>query len=437
MTVLQTPKMSPIAQKMLATLMSQSEQLNANTEADTLIEKRQQACRRLSEVGFPTRKDEDWQYTSLVPFFQHDFAIKSAATELDFSAIKPFLPSFETIRLVFVDGVFSESLSAGFDHISDDFSIEMAEADAIQNIRLRTSADAFELQNEMLLDEGISLHLGENGVLPVPMHLLYVQTQAEQLVNVRAEVQLEANAQMTLVQQFVSLSEGRSSYINFLNKIILAENANFKQVVLQNLNEDSFYFANQYIEQQERSALESLYVALGSQIARHQNYVALKGSFCESDQNSIVLGGGKQVLDARTETQHLAPDCNSRQLHKFVLNDVSRGVFNGMIFVDQIAQKTDGQMDNKNLLLSNQAKMDTKPLLEIYADDVKCSHGCASGQIDDNQVFYAQARGIRQADAVKLITQAFLLEPLDSMSNVSVQQWLTSLVTKCLNDNQS
>ncbi len=432
MTVAVTPKMSPAARQMLDHLVAEARKLNDNTQAEALVQKRLEAESRLLAKGLPTRKDEDWQYTSLLPWLQHHFEIKAPGAEPSLEALQAhFLPE-DAIRLVFVDGTFSEALSAGFDLIPDALSIEMADADAIQTIAPMAEADAFELMNELVLDQGLTLRLEDQAALDVPVYVVQVQTQSERLTNLRMQVEVGENAEMALIQQYVCLDGVESVFVNELAHLHLAKRARLKQVVLQDLSRNSFYFNHQYFRQAEASDLSTVYLGLGAEISRHQNQVALIGSYAECEQNSIGFGADKQVVDSRTETLHQVAHCNSRQLHKFVLDGQARGVFNGMIYVAKDAQKTDGQMDNKNLLLSNDAKMDTKPQLEIYADDVKCSHGCASGQIDENQLFYAQARGIRKPDAMRLITQAFLLEPLEGVSNLARHQWLASQVMRKL-----
>lgn len=421
-------KMSPAARAMLERLTAESQKLNDQTEAETLVSKRMAAQEQLAAMGFPTRKDEDWQYTSLVPFFKHELAVKSPGLVV-LDDIKPHLPPVDTIRLVFVDGVFSEELSGGFDFIPDSLSIEMAEADAIQTIRLAEQADAFEVLNEMLLNEGVTLRLDAKTALEMPVHLLFVQTADQGMTNGRLQVEVGAHSEMTLIQQYISLDAGLVNLVNDMVSVKVDDSAFFKQIVLQDLSLSSYYFNHQFFELGTQANLNTIYVGLGGEIGRHQNQADMVGEHVECRQNSVNYGQGKQVLDSRTTTGHKVPNCNSQQLHKFVLTDDARGVFNGMIEVAKDAQKTDGLMDNKNLLLSDSAKMDTKPQLEIYADDVLCSHGCASGQIDDNQIFYAQARGISKQDAMQLITKAFLLEPLEDVSNEDLQHWLQSLVS--------
>ncbi|PLA75157.1 Fe-S cluster assembly protein SufD [Hydrogenovibrio sp. SC-1] len=426
-----SPKMSPAARQFIDKVIGLSTSLNAQTEADALVVKREAAQQQLLSLGLPTRKDEDWQYTSIQPLLQQDFRLSETVStaELSLAQLEPFLPDFETIRLVFVDGEFSESLSAGFEYIPDGLSIEMADADAIQSIALPETADAFQWINELLLDQGLTIQLDAQIVLEVPLHILFVQTQSGTVLTPRLQVHLGEAAQCQLLQHFVCLADETLTWVNGVGQITLEAGATCKQVVLQDLSDSSFYFNHQTTTQATNSNFESTYLALGSQLSRHHSVAQQQGDAAETTQDSIVPGRDQQLLDTRTLTQHHALHGQSRQLHKMVLGDAARGVFAGMIEVAKGAQKTDGQMDIKSLLLSPQAKVDAKPQLEIYADDVKCSHGCAAGQIDEDQLFYAQARGIRRTDAMQLITQAFLLEPLEKFQvQPAMQAWLTQRV---------
>ena len=435
MSSIKPTKMSPVARQFLDKMMALSDRLNHQTEAENLIEKRQLAKQHLWQTGLPTRKDEDWQYTSIQPLLQQDFGVNDAATSADLSIdeIQSCLPSFDTIRLVFVDGVFAEKLSAGFDFIPDGLSIEMADADAIQTISLSEDANPFQWLNELMLDQGLTIALDAHLILELPLHILLVQTQPQKLLSPRLQVHLAQGAQCQLLQQYVNVSNPSLTWVNGVAQIELEEGAHCKQLVLQDLSEDSFYFYHQAVTQAKASHFESTYIGLGGLLSRHHSDVTQQGDAAETLQDSIVLGSGQQVLDTRTLTQHQALQGQSRQLHKLVLADDARGVFNGMINVARHAQKTDGQMDTKCLLLSPRAKMDAKPQLEIDADDVKCSHGFAAGQMDEDQIFYAQARGIRRADAVQMITQAFLLEPLEKFqTQPALQAWLTQMVVQKL-----
>lgn len=421
-------KQSPVAQKTIAHYVSLSEKINVQAENQVLVAKRQAAQKKLQSLGLPTRRDEDWQYTSLTPWMQEQYEQKLPG-RVSFEQLSDFLPAFETLRMVFVDGVYAAELSSDLAALPKGLDVEQTDA---TNAALADSEEPFEILHDMLVERQVKISVAKGAMIELPIHLVYLQTQAQQLTNLTLQVELAAGSQATVLQQAISFDENNSSFVNGFAQFSIGEDAVCQQVMVQDMNRKSFYFANQRIQQAARSHFNTLYIGLGGLISRHQNRLTLCGEHAEASQNSIVLGAGKQVMDSRTQTDHNVPNGSSQQLHKFVLNDQARGVFNGMIYVAKGAQKTDGQMDNKNLLLSNEAKMDTKPQLEIYADDVKCSHGCASGQIDEDQIFYCQARGIRRPDAVQLITQAFLLEPLETVGNFAIREWLKSLVNRRL-----
>lgn len=410
-------KMSPVAKQWLQDLVGLSEKVSP----EALKEIRQAAQDKIWQTGLPTRKDENWQYTSIIPMLKQSFA---PATPCKVESIEAFLPPFDVLPIVIVDGVyqpqFTQAFSKGTEVIWQQAEMPATESELV-----------FEVLNDLMLTHSLKIKQAKHTWSDLPIFVLHLQTQPNQLSNLRTVIELEEMAELTVIERHVSLNED-AAWVNAVSDIQLAKEAKFKQVIYQTLNSQSFYFANQRIQQVENSNFETLAVLLGGQIARHQNRLHMLGEHCESHQHSIAFGEGSQTIDSRTETYHDVPNCDSNQLHKFVLKDKAKGVFDGMIYVARDAQKTDGLMDNRNLILSKDASMNTKPKLEIYADDVKCSHGCASGQMDDNQVFYMQARGIRKEAAYKLITQAFLLEPLEEISNEQVQHWLSGELTEKL-----
>lgn len=430
-------KISPVAKKTVEHYVAQSELLNATCQSASLQKIRQQAQQLLNEQGFPTQRDEEWQYTRLTGFVQNHFAMQPAVPVTS-QQVRQFMPGFPVTMVVFVDGWFSEALSDDLEALPKgviyesfrDIESIAGDAGVLFEREKQITKEPFGVLNSLLLADGFYLQLDANAYMEMPFFVLHIQTQKNQMSNVRNRIELGENAELTLVERYVSLAEltgetDSSACTNVVTEIEIAKQARCKQIVMQEQNDSAFYFNNQFIYQADNSSFHSFYGGLGSQLSRHQNHILMNGEHIESQQNSACLAKDNQVVDSRTDTQHNDVWGTSQQLHKYVLTDHAIGVFNGMIRVDQKAQKTDGQMDNKNLLLSNQAKMDTKPQLEIYADDVKCSHGSASGQIDKNQIFYLQARGIRRADAIKMITHAFLLEPAEDISNEQIQHWVT------------
>lgn len=426
-------KISPVAQQAVDHYIAQSSQLNEKCDNSSLVAIRSAAQTKLKEQAFPTQRDEDWQYTRLTGFVQNHFSTQTAG-QVSSEQVKQLLPSFPVTKVVFVDGWFNESLSddlmvlpkgVSFETFADvtDESGDVNQLFANEDEVLK---EPFGVLNSCLAADGFYVQLSAGAHLELPLFVLHIQTNAQQSSHVRNRIEVADNAELTIVERYVSLvKEDASELTNIVTQIDIGHHARVRQIVIQEQQDNAYYFNNQYIYQAENSSFNTFYGSIGSQIARHQNHLWMNGEHIESEQNSACLASDKQVVDSRTDTQHNDVWGQSMQLHKYVLTDSATGVFNGMIRVDQKAQKTDGQMDNKNLLLSDSAKMDTKPQLEIYADDVKCSHGSATGQIDENQIFYLQARGIKRSDAIKMITHAFLLEPVESINNNQIRTWVT------------
>lgn len=430
-------KISPVVQKAVDHYVQQSLNLNAQTHNPFLLKHREKALALFQQHAFPTQRDEDWQYTRLTNFVQQNFSSKPAK-QLTSEVINQFLPGFPVTKIVFIDGWFSESLSddlsvlpksVSFEVLDDicDLGEDINKLFAVENEILK---EPFGVLNSCLVTDGFYLQMQANSHLELPLFVLHIQSNENQLINIRNRIELAENAELTIVERFVSVGEatqeqGATACSNLVTQIDIAKHARCQQIILQEQDDAAYYFNNQFIYQAENSSFNSFFGSVGSQIARHQNHLWMNGEHIESQQSSACLAHQKQVVDSRTDTQHNDTWGQSQQLHKYVLTDEATGVFNGMIRVDQKAQKTDGQMDNKNLLLSNHAKMDTKPQLEIYADDVKCSHGSATGQIDKDQIFYLQARGIKRADAVQMITHAFMLEPAETIRHEGIRKWVT------------
>ncbi len=439
-------KISPMAQQAVDHYIEQSLLLNAAFTNDKVIAGRQRAQAIFAQQAFPVSRDEDWKYTKLTGFVQNRFeSLSQHSVKLD--DLHAFLPPYAVTKVVFVDGWFSEELSddlsglpkgVSFESTRDVFEVPGATDQLFRHEDI-INKTPFGILNSLLMADGYYLQISANTVLETPIFVLYVQSQGNQMATVRNHVVLEENAEMTLVEQFVSLSADESfkGCTNVVTEMDIAKSARMKQILVQQQNHSSYYFNNQFIFQADQSTFNTFYTGLGSLISRHQNHLFMDGEHIENRQNSACLGRGQQTMDSRTNTQHNQVWGKSQQLHKYVLDDSAVGVFNGMIRVDRLAQKTDGQMDNKNLLLSTKAKVDCKPQLEIYADDVKCSHGSATGQINQDQIFYLQARGIRRSKAIEMITQSFLMEPAEDISNIDIRKWVMTALADQLNAKDS
>lgn len=442
MTTLSKPtkKTSPLAQKAIDFYLAQARDSIAAEQDSPMSAFRHSVAERFAQQGLPTRRDEDWQYTPLQTFLNTHYQM-SGTSKLGQKSVKAYLPPFDVTHLVFIDGYFSESLSDDLSELQSGMTIEpvkdaldfAAGHQALLAHESQIEAEPFGCLNSLFFDDGLMIQLDAHCCVEHPVLCTYLQTQTEHMNPTRNRVVLEEGASLILIEQYVSLEDDLNAFNNVVTEIELAARAQLNQVVVQDTASPSVHMGLQFVEQSTESLFRSHYVSLGAKLSRHQNYVVMRDEAVESEQSSVCLAQVDQVMDSRTYTEHQAYGGNSRQLHKFVLDDQAVGVFNGMIKVARAAQKTDGQMDHKCLLLSKQAKMDSKPQLEIYADDVKCSHGSASGQISDEQIFYLRARGIGQEDARRLVTQAFLLEPLETVSQSPIREWLADKVLAKLN----
>jgi len=429
----QAVKMSPVAQAAVERVLQLSETLSPLLAKQTALY--QKAQQRFSALGFPTQKLENWKYTRLTHFLQETFALPVAKVTLSINDIEPFLPDFPVYSLVFVDGHFAPNLS---DELPSGVQLHLMEA--TEHPETDWVADAqdflaepFAALNLLLAQTGVQIEVAANTQLDLPIFILHVQTQSHTTVQLHHQIRLGQGAELNIIQETVAFETVETVWTNLVTEITLAENAFCRQLILQQLPESHDYFENQYILQAKHSHFSTHYVATGARLSRHQNHLKMADESVESIQNSACIASGQQLMDSRTDTTHASTYGISRQLHKYVLADEAVGVFDGMIYVNKGAIKTDGQMDNKNLILSNTAKMNAKPKLEIYADDVKCSHGSATGQMDPDQVFYLQARGIKRSDAVALITQAFAMEPLEDMKIQNLKQLAQATIQKKLN----
>jgi Fe-S cluster assembly protein SufD len=435
-------KISPMAAAAVEHYVDLSKCLNQSEASACVVVARKRAQAALLEQAFPTQRDESWQYTKLVKFVQKRFessALNAQKTTLNKEALHKFTPPYERIQLVFVDGVLDDDLSDNLSNLPSGLHIQST-SDFVQNTgstepwfveESLVFSEPFGILNTALFTDGFVLDVAENIIIELPVCVLHVQTKNSQISTLTNRVRLARNAELTLVQQFVSLTE-LDACSNIITSIDIAPSARMRQVVLQQQANTGFYFHNQFVSQASNSDFNTFYAGMGSVLSRHQNHLSMDGEHIENSQNSACLARQKQTVDSRTHTLHNQEWGASRQLHKYVLGDSAIGVFDGMIRVDRQAQKTDGQMDNKNLLLSNTAKMNSKPQLEIYADDVKCSHGSATGQINPDQVFYLQARGIPRSQAIEMITKAFLMEPVETINHSEVRSWIGKQVSSTL-----
>ena len=357
------------------------------------------------------RREEAWKYTSLRPVADASF---QQTVSPQAGAIR--LPLPDAPRIVFVDGAFDEELSA----IG---SVEFQRFAGKFGTLARPDSEPLVALNTMLAEDGAELSVA-SGVDAGLLLLVSLGTDRAAF-HPRHTIQLAAGARLTLLE----LSFGDGSYLhNPVFEVHVAEDATLTHVRLQDEAAGAFHLSTLYADVAERGTYDSFAMNVGGRIARTEAHVRLGGPKAVAHLNGAQLLGGTQHADFTTIVRHAAPSCTSRQTVKNVLSGRSRGVFQGRIEVAREAQKTDGYQMNQALLLSPEAEIDTKPELEIFADDVKCSHGATVGELDAEQMFYLRSRGIPEAEARAILVRAFLTEALEAVTHVAVRDVLERAV---------
>ncbi|MGE0553244.1 MAG: Fe-S cluster assembly protein SufD [Gemmatimonadales bacterium] len=400
---------------------------------------RERAIARFREVGFPTAKDEEWRFTPVGPIASTEFAVESpAGTAVRLADLGPYLFG-ETgwRRLVFVDGRYEPDLSITGDQQGvriRPWSVALAEDPELLERNtakhVEAEATAFTALNTAFMKEGAVIEVAPGVDAGEPIHLVFVATGAAAGVAIQPRnlIVVGAEARAQLVESYLTLAPESSYLTNAVTEVDVGANAWVEHGRIQRESEAAYHVAFTHIDQARDSHYRSFSLVMGGAIARHNLHARLNEPNAESLLYGLYVGRGKQLLDNHTAIFHDQPDCRSWEVYKGVLDDRAHGVFNGKIFVQPEAQKTDAKQTNRALLLSDQASVDTKPQLEIFADDVKCTHGAAVGQIDEAAFFYLQSRGIPRADARRLLTYAFAAEVLHEVASAPVRTALEQVV---------
>lgn len=380
----------------------------------------QQHWQQLMRLGLPTRKHENWKYTQLDELFSHRFVLPAEAALTAEQVASLALP-LDAVRLVFVDGHFSASLS---DADFDQFEVQVASAAERRNLAAPVQPEVFLHLTESLAEQATTLRLARGKAAARPLYLLHISSgrneEALNTVHYRHHMQIEAGAQAQVIEHYVSLND-QPHFTGARLTMAVGDNAQLTHTKLAFENVGSYHFAHNDIVVGRDANVSSHSFLLGAGLSRHNTSAQLNGENSNLSINSLVLPVDKEVCDTRTFLEHNKGYCQSRQLHKTIVRDRARAVFNGMIKVAPHALKTDGQMTNNNLLLGRLAEVDTKPQLEIYADDVKCSHGATVGRIDEEQMFYLRARGISEEAAQRMIVYAFAAELTEAIDNETLK----------------
>jgi len=398
---------------------------------------RRAAFDRFATLGFPTTKNEDWHFTSVAPIAEEEFTLVTAKSgDVKRSDLERFMfGTSDWYTMVFVNGRFAPELSTIAKRPSGVTIRDLASAwnqapGTTDRIGRLASYDnnAFTALNTAFMYDGAVIEIAKDTDVERPIHLLYVTdaTAAKTMMHPRNLILVGRNARATLIESYVSTSDAMY-LVNAVTEVSVAEGATLRHYKMQREGRRAFHVGTIEAHQARDSHYVSFSFATGAELSRTNIYATLDGEGCGATLNGLYMVDGEQTCDHQTQIIHAQPNCFSRELYKGVLDDRSHGVFNGKVYVHPIAQKTDGKQTNKTLLLSDTAHMDTKPQLEIFADDVKCTHGATVGQIDQTALFYLKSRGIDRALARRLLTYAFAADVLETIEVEAVREGLEQM----------
>jgi len=395
---------------------------------------REDALDRIESLRLPTIRDEEWRFTDISSLRSMPFPRASAAPlpGLDKQA-GTFLDE-TACRLVFVDGQYMSGLSS----LADDGSITVCGLSELIGTRASIAEryfgkladfqeNVFVALNTALMHDGVCIVIPAGVSVKVPVHILYVTSRKDVAVYPRCLLIAEPGANVTVVEEYVTLYEG-ASLTNAVTEMYIRDSACVNHIRVQRESSQAFHIANGSVLVAQSAHYDSVSLALGARISRFDQKIILAGGNAECEVDGLALIAGRQLADTHTFIDHANPHCRSRQLHKCIVDESAHGVFSGKIMVRPHAQQTDARQLNRNLLLSDKARMDTKPQLEIFADDVKCAHGATVGQLDNESLFYLRSRGLTEVAARNLLTYAFGGEVINRVIVPSLKQRLEEYI---------
>lgn len=403
---------------------------------------RRAAIQRFAEVGFPTTRDEEWRFTNVAPIARTTFR-PAPAGEPEGEAARQLAALAEGLRgephvavLVFLNGHYSERLSV-LPSLPDGVRVgslaaalrdtpEMVEPHLAR--QAGAEGHAFQSLNTAFLQDGVFICLPRGVVLTEPIQVVFASAAAGPVMaHPRGLIVAGESSQATIVERYVG-SGGEAYLTNTVTEVVTQPNAVLEHYRLQQEGDQGFHVATLQARVARDSAVHSHAFTFGGSLTRNDVNAVLAGEGGHCTLNGLYMGHGKQLIDNHTRIDHATPHCTSHELYKGILADQSRGVFNGKIYVHPDAQKTDAKQTNQTLLLSDDAAINTKPQLEIFADDVRCTHGATVGQLDEDAIFYLRSRGIPMDAARGLLTYAFASEVVEGVKLASLRAELERLI---------
>jgi len=409
-------------------VLKENNLLNSLSQMGSGLGAKNQGFELLKELEFPTRKTEDWRYTSVKKILKKKYVQFNEAVQVGLS--NEIIPSLDAHNIILVNGVYSKELSDV--NFPDEVVIDTFPNAVEEHFSLIPSAfngiaknneEVFTALNTSYFHEGVFIHIPKKVKLEKPIHVIHVNTKSNVISNLRILIVVDQFSEVSVVQSYASLN-AIECLTNSVTEVFVKENAKITLDKIQSEEPNNNLICTVQVNQKANSIFKINTATVSGDFVRNGVNIDVDGENCTSEMNGLYMQKGIQHVDNHTKVSHLKPNCTSFELYKGVLRDKSTGVFNGKVIVAEDAQKIEAYQQNKNIILSREATMNAKPELEIFADDVKCSHGTTTGQFDEEALYYLQTRGLSKESAQALLVQAFADEVIDKVDSETLRIWI-------------
>ena len=430
--------MTDLKEKLLSSFIAFENQTNIDSYVHDI---RSEAIKQFESIGFPTKKLENWKYTSLKKLLNNDYSVLPQLNNvLEFKDIRKYLiDDIDSYKIIFVDGKYcshlSETTHEGMDICILSAALSQPKYELIieNYFNKITNDDGITSLNTAFSNEGAFVHIPKNKFVEKSIQIIHFSTGNESslMFQPRNIIVVDENSQVQIIERHQSLSENKV-FTNSVTEIYAEKKSIIDYYKIQNDNLQSSLIDNTYVNQERNSTFSMHTFSFGNELIRNNLNISQNGQFIETTIKGVTIIGEQQHVDHNTLINHNKPNCNSHQDYKGIYNNKSTGVFNGRVLVNKQAQKINAFQSNNNVLLSDKATINAKPQLEIYADDVKCSHGCTVGQLDKNALFYLKSRGIPQKEATALLMYGFANNILESVKIPEIKTRINHLIANKL-----
>ncbi len=430
-----------LKEKLVSSFMAFENQVDIDTPVHDV---RSEAIKNFEDLGFPSKRDEAWKYTSLNSVLKHDYSVfPKTENTIEFRDIKKyFIHEIDSYKIVFIDGKYSSHLSQTTHDGIDVCLMSSALSKPKYRILIENyfnkaaTKDSLSSLNTAFAQEGAYIHIPKNKVVEKPIQILHFSTGNESalMLQPRNLIVVDENSHVQIIERHQSLTD-HPVLTNSVTEVFTNKRAIVDYYKIQNDNQNASLIDHTFVKQKRESHASVHTFSFGGKLTRNNLNFYQEGERIDSTLKGVTIIGDKQHVDHNTLVHHIEPNCESHQDYKGIFGDKATGVFNGKVYVNKEAQKTNAFQANNNILLSDKASINTKPQLEIFADDVKCSHGCTIGQLDESAMFYMRSRGIPEKEAKALLMFAFSNNVLDSVKIPEIKQRITKIIANKLGVN--